>query len=91
MLDGAQACLLERLLGGIEVAELSQQGADRAWPGRLEGGPDPGGVGRAHSPAQAENMTGRTSSAPLSPAATRGTASRRATSWASSRLAQSTR
>jgi hypothetical protein len=52
-LEGAQAGFLKRLLGGVEVAEVAQQGRQRL---RTRGGQrrvDPGevGPGSAHAPA----------------------------------------
>ena len=53
-----QAGLLIGLLGGVEVAEIAQQGADRLGTGRGQGGVDPGKV--THWAAvSAENPPGR--------------------------------
>ncbi len=43
----AQAGVLERLLGGIEIAEIAQQRADRLGTRRGQRGIDPGGVGHS--------------------------------------------
>ena len=43
----AQAGVLERFLGGIEIAEIAQQRADRLGTRRGQRGIDPGGVGHA--------------------------------------------
>ncbi len=41
----AQAGVLERFLGGVEIAEIAQQRADRLGTRRGQRGIDPGGVG----------------------------------------------
>ena len=47
----AQARLLERLLGRVEVAEIAQQRGDRLRARRRQNGADPAGVGhRRHLP-----------------------------------------
>ena len=44
-LQRAQARVLERFLGGVEIAEIAQQRADRLGTRRGQRGIDPGGVG----------------------------------------------
>ena len=44
-LQRAQAGVLERFLGGVEIAEIAQQRADRLGTRRGQRGIDPGGVG----------------------------------------------
>ena len=44
-LQRAQAGVLIRLLGGVEIAEIAQQRADRLGACRGQGGIDPGGIG----------------------------------------------
>src|SRR6202040_3327639 len=90
----AQAGVLEGFLGGIEVAEIAQQRADRLGTRRGQRRVDPGGVGHADMlPEMFPEMfpgvimpTGRISYAPPGLAAARS----RATSSASSRFLQST-
>ena len=48
--ERAQAGILEGFLGGIEVAEIAQQGADRLGTGRREREVDPGEVGHGTKP-----------------------------------------
>jgi hypothetical protein len=47
-LQRAQGCVLERLLRGVEVAEVAQERADRLRTRRGQRGIDPGGIGLAH-------------------------------------------
>jgi hypothetical protein len=44
-LFNAQACVLERLFRGIEIAEIAQQRAERLGPRRGRRRIDPGGIG----------------------------------------------
>src|SRR3984893_2291175 len=82
----AQAGVLEGFLGGVEIAEISQQRADRLGTCRRQRAIDPGGVGHVVSRPGANMPTGRISWAPPGLAAPRS----RATSSASSRFLQST-
>ncbi|MHC2158259.1 hypothetical protein ACVL5V_000680 [Bradyrhizobium ottawaense] len=62
-LERAQGGVLERLLGGVEITEITQQRADRLGARRGQRGLDPGGVGLAHVrfPPGRNTPTGRTS------------------------------
>ncbi len=44
-LQRTEAGVLKRLLGGVEIAEIAQQRADRLGASRSQRGIDPGGVG----------------------------------------------
>ena len=56
-LQRPQAGVLERLLGGVEVAEIAQQRADRLGAGGGQRRVDPGEIGHAH----ASSLPGRKS------------------------------
>jgi len=57
----AQAGVLERLLGGIEIAEIAQQRADRLGTRRRQRVVDPGGVGHVGTLPGVNMPTGRIS------------------------------
>src|SRR6266852_5926901 len=82
----AQGRVLEGFLGGVEIAEIAQQRADRLGTRRGQRGIDPGGVGHLATLPGFSTPTGRISYAPPGLAAPRS----RATSSASSRFLQST-
>jgi hypothetical protein len=62
-LQRAQAGVLKGFLGGVEIAEIAQQRADRLGARRGQRGLDPGGIGLAHVrfPPGLNTPTGRTS------------------------------
>ena len=57
----AQGRVLERLLGGVEIAEIAQQRADRLGTRRGQRGIDPGGVGHVATLPGLSTPTGRIS------------------------------
>ena len=57
----AQAGVLEGLLGGVEIAEIAQQRADRLGTRRGQCGIDPGGVGHVATLPASNRPTGRIS------------------------------
>jgi hypothetical protein len=57
----AQAGVLERFLGGVEIAEIAQQRADRLGTRRGQRGIDPGGVGHVLMLPGFSTPTGRIS------------------------------
>ena len=60
-LQRAQAGVLEGFLGGIEVAEIAQQCADRLGACRSQRGIDPGGIGHCSRLPDRSRPTGRIS------------------------------
>ena len=60
-LQRAQAGVLERLLGGVEIAEIAQQRADRLGTRRGQRAIDPGGIGHFGDTPRREQPTGRIS------------------------------
>jgi hypothetical protein len=84
--ERAQARVLIRLLGEIEVAEVANQRAERLGTRRRQRGVDPGEVGHARSPGR-NTLSGRSSNAPAEPLAF---ARSLATAIASSSAAHST-
>ena len=60
-LQRTEAGVLKRLLGGVEVAEIAQQRADRLGACRGQRGIDPGGVGHGCTLPGANWPTGRIS------------------------------
>ena len=60
-LQRAQAGVLERLLGGVEIAEIAQQRADRLGTRRGQRRIDPGGVGHVGRLPGLSSPTGRIS------------------------------
>ena len=60
-LQRAQAGVLERLLGGVEIAEIAQQRADRLGTRRGQCAIDPGGVGHGCTLPGVKWPTGRIS------------------------------
>ena len=60
-LQRAQAGVLERLLGGVEIAEIAQQCADRLGTRRGQCAIDPGGVGHGCTLPGVKWPTGRIS------------------------------
>ena len=57
-LQRAEAGVLKRLLGGVEIAEIAQQRADRLGARRSQRGIDPGGVGHGWHTPRAEQADG---------------------------------
>ncbi len=57
----AQGRVLKRLLGGVEIAEIAQQRADRLGTRRGQRGIDPGGVGHVATLPGFSTPTGRIS------------------------------
>ena len=60
-LQRAEAGVLKRLLGGVEIAEIAQQRADRLGASRGQRGIDPGGVGHDGTLPGRSKPTGRIS------------------------------
>ena len=60
-LQRPQACVLEGFLGGIEVAEIAQQRADRLGTRRGQRAIDPGGIGHDGTLPGLSRPTGRIS------------------------------
>src|SRR5205814_4023268 len=65
VLERAQAGLLERLLGGVQVAEVTQEGPQGPGPGRSQRQIDPAQLAHVFSTPGRYIWMGRTSKAPL--------------------------
>ena len=83
----AQACLLKRLLGHVEIAEIAQQRTERLGTRGGQGRIDPGNIGHVVRLPGRKILSGRISNAPAELLAR---ARSRAVSSASSSVEQST-